>query len=187
VVDKAVNATCTEAGKTEGKHCSVCNTVLVAQQTVAAKGHTEVVDKAVNATCTEAGKTEGKHCSVCNTVLVAQTEVAALGHKWAAATCTAPKTCETCGATEGDVAAHTYGEWEIVKEATEQEAGERKQTCTACGHSVTETIDKLVGGGGTEEPQGMPVGAIVGIAIAAVVVLGGGAFLLFFYRKKKKL
>ena len=123
---------------------------------------------------------------------MAQTEVAALGHKWAAATCTAPKTCETCGATEGDVAAHTYGEWEIVKEATEQEAGERKQTCTACGHSVTETIDKLAGGdenigGGTEEPQGVPVGAIIGIAIAAVVVLGGGAFLLVWFLKKKKV
>ena len=39
VVDKAVPATCTTAGKTEGSHCSVCNTVLVAQKTVAALGH----------------------------------------------------------------------------------------------------------------------------------------------------
>ena len=39
VVDAAVAATCTEAGKTEGKHCSVCNAVLVAQEEVAALGH----------------------------------------------------------------------------------------------------------------------------------------------------
>ena len=39
VVDAAVEATCTEAGKTEGKHCSVCNEVLVAQESVAALGH----------------------------------------------------------------------------------------------------------------------------------------------------
>ena len=39
VVDEAVAATCTTAGKTEGKHCSVCNEVLVAQKTVAALGH----------------------------------------------------------------------------------------------------------------------------------------------------
>ena len=39
VVDKAVAATCTTAGKTEGSHCSVCNTVIKAQTTVAAKGH----------------------------------------------------------------------------------------------------------------------------------------------------
>ena len=32
-------ATCTTAGKTEGKHCSACNEVIVAQTTVAAKGH----------------------------------------------------------------------------------------------------------------------------------------------------
>ena len=35
VVDAAVPATYTSEGKTEGKHCSVCGTVLVAQQTVA--------------------------------------------------------------------------------------------------------------------------------------------------------
>ncbi len=80
VVDAAVAPTCTETGLTEGKHCSVCNEVLVAQQTVAATGHTEVTDAAVAPTCTETGLTEGKHCSVCNEVLVAQQTVAALGH-----------------------------------------------------------------------------------------------------------
>ena len=39
VDDAAVAATCTEAGKTAGKHCSVCNTVTVAQEVVPAKGH----------------------------------------------------------------------------------------------------------------------------------------------------
>jgi hypothetical protein len=40
VKDKAVAATCTEAGKKAGSHCSVCGTVIKAQATVAAKGHT---------------------------------------------------------------------------------------------------------------------------------------------------
>ena len=35
VIDAAVAATCTNTGLTEGKHCSVCNEVLVAQQVVA--------------------------------------------------------------------------------------------------------------------------------------------------------
>ncbi len=39
VVDAAIAATCTAAGKTEGKHCSVCDAVLVAQEEVAALGH----------------------------------------------------------------------------------------------------------------------------------------------------
>ena len=55
--------------------------MLVAQEEVPAKGHTEVVDPAEEATCTEPGKTEGKHCSVCGEVLVAQKEIPALGHE----------------------------------------------------------------------------------------------------------
>ena len=82
VVDKAVAATCTATGLTEGSHCLVCNEILVAQETVAAKGHTEVVDKAVAATCTATGLTEGSHCSVCNDILVAQKTVAAKGHEF---------------------------------------------------------------------------------------------------------
>ncbi len=102
VVDAAVAPTCIKVGKTEGKHCSVCNEVLVAQTADPATGHTEVVDVAVSPTCTEAGKTEGKHCSICNEVLVAQSDVEALGHDWADATTEAPKTCKTCGATDGE-------------------------------------------------------------------------------------
>jgi len=39
VIDKAVAATCTETGLTEGMHCSVCKAVLIAQETVKANGH----------------------------------------------------------------------------------------------------------------------------------------------------
>ena len=80
VIDAAVEPTCTETGLTEGKHCSVCNEVLVAQNVVPAKGHTEVIDAAVEPTCTETGLTEGKHCSVCNEVLVKQNVIDKLPH-----------------------------------------------------------------------------------------------------------
>ena len=50
VVDAAVAPTCTETGLTEGSHCSVCNEVIVAQQVVAALGHTFE-----NGTCTVCG------------------------------------------------------------------------------------------------------------------------------------
>lgn len=71
-IDKSVEPTCTETGLTEGKHCSVCSTVLVAQEAVKANGHTEVIDKAVEATETSDGLTEGKHCDICGETILAQ-------------------------------------------------------------------------------------------------------------------
>ena len=114
VVDKALEPTCTKTGLTEGKHCSVCNKVLVKQEIVPAKGHTEVVDKAVEPTCTKAGLTEGKHCSVCNKVLVKQTIVPAKGHSWDSGKITIAPTCTGTGV-------KTY-------------------TCTACAATRTETV-----------------------------------------------
>ena len=100
VADAAVPATCTATGLTAGKHCSVCNTVLIAQTTVPAKGHTEVIDAAVAPTCTATGLTAGKHCSVCNTVLIAQTTVPAKGHTEVIDAAVEP-TCTKTGLTEG--------------------------------------------------------------------------------------
>ena len=93
-------ATCTNDGLTDGKKCSECGEILVAQEVIQAKGHTEVVDEAVAATCTTAGKTEGKHCSVCSEVLVAQNTVDALGHTEVVDEAV-EATCTTAGKTEG--------------------------------------------------------------------------------------
>lgn len=47
-----------------------------------------------------------------------------------------------CNVRDGE-AAHTYGEWSIVREATTTEKGSRERTCNVCGYKETEEIPKL--------------------------------------------
>ncbi len=63
VVDKAVAATCTADGYTEGKHCSVCNAVIVAQEKIAATGH-KYIETVVEPSYSNRGYTLYE-CSVC--------------------------------------------------------------------------------------------------------------------------
>ena len=98
----AVAPTCTEAGLTEGKKCTVCGTITVEQTVAPALGHTEETLEAVAPTCTKNGLTEGKMCTVCGVITVNQTIVSATEHDFEDATTEAPKTCKTCGATEGE-------------------------------------------------------------------------------------
>ena len=55
---------------------------------------------------------------------------------WHTATC--GHTTEVSGKAE-----HTFGEWTTTKEATEEAAGSKKRTCTVCGYTATEVIEKL--------------------------------------------
>ena len=57
VIDDSVNSTCTEKGLTQGKHCSLCGKILVAQEEIPALGH-----KWNMPTCTTP-----KTCPVCKT------------------------------------------------------------------------------------------------------------------------
>ena len=153
VKDAAVAATCETTGKTEGSHCSVCGTVLKAQTTVAALGHSWDNGKVTKAvTCTAAG-TKTYTCTRCKKT---RTEtIAATGHK-AVKDAAVAATCETTGKTEGShcsvcntvikaqatVAAlgHSWDGGKITKAATCTAAGTKTYTCTRCKKTRTETI-----------------------------------------------
>ena len=135
---EAKEATCTEAGNTEYWTCSECKKlfgddqgtteIMAADTVVAAKGHSLEKTEAKDATCTEAGNTEYWTCSECKKlfgddqgtteITAADTVVAATGHDW--------------------------GEWTVVKEATEEEEGLERRTCSNDeSHTEEKTIPKL--------------------------------------------
>ena len=58
------------------------------------------------------------------------TEGVALGHKWEDATCTKPKTCMVCGATEGEALGHKWEDATCTK----------PKTCSVCGATEGEAL-----------------------------------------------
>ena len=153
VRDEAIPATCKETGKTAGSHCSVCNTVIQAQETIPKTEHSWDAGTIVEeASCTEEG-IEKITCTVCGE---SKTEkVAPAGHIVVKDEAI-EATCTTNGKTEGSHCSvcneviqaqevipktdHRWDDGEIVTEATCTEAGIKKISCTVCGESYTEEI-----------------------------------------------
>ena len=85
-----------------------------------------------------------------------ETEGEALGHDWKDATCTAPKTCSRCGATEGEALGHDW------KEATT----EAPKTCTRCGETEGEKLP-------TEKPKkNCKKTSLISILVSLTVLAG---------------
>ena len=106
-------ATCEEEGVMTFT-CTTCGDTRT--ESIQKTAHTPEVMPAVAATCKATGLTEGSKCSVCGEILVAQ-EVT-------------PKI------------AHTWNDGVITKVATCEEEGVTTFTCTACGETKTESIQK---------------------------------------------
>lgn len=147
VVDAGIPATCTQSGVSDGKHCTACGEITVAQVTLPALGHTEVIDAAVDATCTQSGLTEGKHCSACGEVLLSQESIPVLAHTVVMdpavyATCTTPGLtagthCSACGeiliVPEQTPIVECRYDWRTDKAPTPTEEGLQSYACVMCG------------------------------------------------------
>ena len=153
VIDKAVPATCTTDGKTEGSHCYVCGEVIKAQTVIKATGHKYDDGKITKQpTCTETG-VKTYTCSECGAT---KTEtIKANGHTEVIDKAV-PATCTTDGKTEGShcyvcgevikaqtvikATGHNFGSWSTTKAATCTESGTQTRKCASCGKTETKTI-----------------------------------------------
>ena len=107
----AVAPSCEKAGREADQKCERCGDVITGKE-IPATGHTfdkEAVDAKYlksTADCTHAA-VYYKSCACGEKGTETFESGEPLGHKWKAATGYAPKTCEICGATEGDVIKYT--------------------------------------------------------------------------------
>ena len=73
----------------------------------------------------------------------ANSDVPACEHEWNDATCTDPKTCALCGATDGSALGHSYGEAVETVAPDCVNAGEQESVCSVCNDVKTETVKAL--------------------------------------------
>ena len=154
VIDAAVAPTCTATGLTEGKRCSVCNEVFVAQTEIAAKGHNmDDVMILEYPDCENEGQ-EYFGCMRCGYFEIRS--IAALGHETVyhanrAPTCTEAgwndyETCVRCNYTTFitiPATGHDYTEWDLgVKPGCETD-GKEERKCNVCGHYESRSVDAL--------------------------------------------
>ena len=130
--------------------CSVCHT-----EYGALADHDTVHHDRVDPTCTTTGSIEYWQCGVCGkkfsdaacTTEVTDVTLDKLPHSagtaWEKDTTYHWHLCVNCESEVMDKAAHTYGDWVVITEATETETGLRKRTCSVCGYEQTEEIGIL--------------------------------------------
>ena len=144
VIENKVDADCTADGSyDEVVYCTTCRAQLSrTAKTIDALGHDLIRHNAQAATCTAIGWNAYDTCSRCT--YTTYNEIAATGHTWTPATCTTPKTCSVCSATEGDALGHSWGKWTVITPATEDAEGTERRVCRNDGsHRQTRAIPKL--------------------------------------------
>ena len=164
--------------------CSVCHT-----EYGALADHDTVHHDRVDPTCTTTGSIEYWQCGVCGkkfsdaacTTEVTDVTLDKLPHSagtaWEKDTTYHWHLCVNCESEVMDKAAHTYGDWVVITEATETETGLRKRTCSVCGY---ETIQPIPAGTdtGEEETPAKPAKktntvllVIIGVLAVAVIAV----------------
>ena len=103
-----------------------------------------VEHKEVKATCEYPGLSNYKYCLVCGNITSGtKTETPATGHTWTPATCQAPKTCSSCGLTEGSAETHKYTTYTLSSNAM---CGTNAQETASCDYGCGTTNTREISG-----------------------------------------
>ena len=150
--ETVTDSTCTATG-TKKHTCTGCD--YSETGVIEKKAHTTEHHDRVDPTCTTTGSIEYWQCGVCGKKFsdaACTTEVTdvtldkrphSAGTAWEKDTTYHWHLCVNCESEVMDKAAHTYGDWVVITEATETETGLRKRTCSVCGYEQTEEIGIL--------------------------------------------
>ncbi len=166
-VENNIDPSCTKSGSYDNViRCQRCNVITDSEHVVLpALGHiagTHVRTNETEPTCTEEGGYEDTvSCTRCGDTITSETVILppkghtpmeAVEEIDTPADCTTPGIkkevvyCSDCGkeisSTYQEIPAtgHQWGEWEVLTEPTETEAGVKKRVCAACSEEMTESI-----------------------------------------------
>lgn len=158
-------ATCTETGLTDGRKCSRCGKITVAQQEIALAEHETETIEGFAATCTDTGVSDGKICTVCGEVTVVPEEIPAIGHTEVtlvgkSATCTEPGLtdgvkCSVCNETLTaqepiEATGHTTVITPAVAATCTTNGYTEGEMCSTCG-TITKAQTVVVAAGHPED------------------------------------
>ncbi|GEM_PF-2357341 len=135
-----------------GKEETVKLTVSEKKPSECAHAHPEDLPE-ILPDCTSAGRSAGTRCRDCGKVLSGGKTVRRTGHSMealrllSAPDCTTSgelfMVCEVCGETERRILpayGHAFGEYSVVREATEEKEGLEERVCSRCGHREERAI-----------------------------------------------
>ena len=153
ITNLAVDATCTEIGKTEGKYCEICDYVILKQEIIPELGHDLNYHEHLNPTCTKEGHYEYEDCRRCSYTTIET--IKAIGHSFTNylsndnatcySNCTETAHCDNgCGTTDrreipDSKSPHNFTEWNIISNSTCINDGYQQRSCNVC--YFIETLD----------------------------------------------
>ncbi len=166
---------CDTKGNEQYWQCTACDAYFADEECTTVTTPEEQVIKALGHDYNDATCSTAKTCQRdgCNKALGKPKD-----HSWLEPTCTAPYTCENCGATDGEPLGHKYANACAT-------VCERCKDTRAPGDHVDENKDYLCDACSAElEKDSAPIGLIIGISAAALVAIAAVAVVLNIKKRK---